>query len=146
VACSTCGGEERCIQGFAGETWRKTRLRWVDNIKLDLQEVEWGAWTRSTWHRIWIAGGLLWMREGNFRFQKRQRISLLVEKVVSFSRMTLFHGDGLDSYVFHIFYRRIQLRSMTWQSHFTTCYFLSHFSTFFPISFQYSFFQIGIRK
>jgi len=21
--CSTCGGEERCIQGFGGETWGK---------------------------------------------------------------------------------------------------------------------------
>ena len=47
VACSMCGGEERCFQGFGGEmsgketTWM-TRHRWEGNIKRDLQEMEWG--------------------------------------------------------------------------------------------------------
>ena len=47
-ACSTYGGEERCTQGFGGETggkettW-KTRRSWEDNIKMDLQEMGWGA-------------------------------------------------------------------------------------------------------
>ena len=46
------GGEERCIQGFGGETKGKRplgrpRRRWEDNIKMDLQEMEWGAWTGS---------------------------------------------------------------------------------------------------
>jgi hypothetical protein len=41
-ACSTCGEEERCIRGFGGETWRKEqlrrpRLRWENDIKMDLQ-------------------------------------------------------------------------------------------------------------
>ena len=42
-ACSMYGGEERCIQGFGGETEgkRSLRLRWQDNTKMDLQEVEW---------------------------------------------------------------------------------------------------------
>jgi len=31
------------------------RRRWEDNIKMDLQEVGWGAWT-----------GLIWVRVGNF--------------------------------------------------------------------------------
>jgi hypothetical protein len=31
----------------------RPRHRWEDNIKMDLQEVEWGAWT-----------GLLWLRVG----------------------------------------------------------------------------------
>jgi hypothetical protein len=44
---NTCGEEERCIQGFVEETWRKgttwkTQTRWEDNIKIVLQEVEWG--------------------------------------------------------------------------------------------------------
>jgi hypothetical protein len=42
--CNTYGGEERCIQGHAGKTLGKRPLgrprhRWVDNIKMDLQEV-----------------------------------------------------------------------------------------------------------
>ena len=46
-ACSTYGEEERCTQGFRGETERKRllgtpRRRWDDNIKIDLQKVEWG--------------------------------------------------------------------------------------------------------
>jgi hypothetical protein len=37
-ACSACGGEKRCIQGFGGET-RGKETTWEDNIKLDFQEV-----------------------------------------------------------------------------------------------------------
>ena len=33
--------------------------RWQDNIKLDLQEVELGAWTGSSWLRIRTGGGPL---------------------------------------------------------------------------------------
>jgi hypothetical protein len=37
------------------------RLRriWEDNIKMDLQEVGWGAWTGLIWLRIATGGGLL---------------------------------------------------------------------------------------
>ena len=47
-ACSAYGGEERRIQGFGGEAWRKESLgrprrRWMDNIKMDLQEVGCGG-------------------------------------------------------------------------------------------------------
>jgi hypothetical protein len=38
------------------------RHRWKDNIKMDLQDVGWGAWTGSSWLRIGTGGGLLWMR------------------------------------------------------------------------------------
>jgi len=31
----------------------------ADNIKMDLQEVGWGAWTASVWLRIGRGGGLL---------------------------------------------------------------------------------------
>jgi len=41
VACSTfvVGGDERCIQGLGGETWKKETtwkisLKWGDNIKV----------------------------------------------------------------------------------------------------------------
>jgi hypothetical protein len=30
-----------------------------DNIKMDLQKVEWGAWTGLIWFRIETGGGLL---------------------------------------------------------------------------------------
>jgi hypothetical protein len=37
----------------------RPRRRWEDNIKTDLSEVEWGAWTGSIWLRIGTGGGLL---------------------------------------------------------------------------------------
>jgi hypothetical protein len=37
----------------------RTRRRWEDNIKMDLQEVGWGAWAEFIWLRIGIGGGLL---------------------------------------------------------------------------------------
>jgi hypothetical protein len=37
----------------------RPRRRWEDNIKMDLQEVGWGAWTGLIWLRIGTVGGLL---------------------------------------------------------------------------------------
>jgi hypothetical protein len=37
----------------------RPRRRWEDNIKMDLQEVEWGAWTGLMWLRRGTGGGLL---------------------------------------------------------------------------------------
>jgi hypothetical protein len=37
----------------------RPRRRWEDNIIMDLQEVEWGAWTGLIWLRIGTGGGLL---------------------------------------------------------------------------------------
>jgi hypothetical protein len=37
----------------------RPKRRWEDNIKMDLQEVRWGAWTGSIWLRIGTGGGLL---------------------------------------------------------------------------------------
>jgi hypothetical protein len=37
----------------------RPRHRWEDNIKMDLREVGWGAWTGSIWLRIGTGGGLL---------------------------------------------------------------------------------------
>ena len=67
-ACGTYGGEERCVQGFGGETRGKKRQfgslrhRWEDNIKMDLYDVEWGgmdwielAKDRNMWLAFWNA-------------------------------------------------------------------------------------------
>jgi len=37
----------------------RPRLRWEDNIKIDLQEVGCGVWTGSSWPRIETGGGRL---------------------------------------------------------------------------------------
>ena len=37
----------------------RPRYRWEDNIKMDIQEVEWRAWTGMNWLRIRTGGGLL---------------------------------------------------------------------------------------
>jgi hypothetical protein len=47
-ACSMDGGEDKRIYDIGGKTRRKVplgkpRCRWVDNIKMDLGEVEWGG-------------------------------------------------------------------------------------------------------
>jgi hypothetical protein len=39
----------------------RPRCRWKDNIKMDLQDAGWGAWTRFVWLRIGTGGGLLWV-------------------------------------------------------------------------------------
>ena len=35
----------------------RPRPRWVDNIRLDLQEVGWRAWTELIWIRTGTGGG-----------------------------------------------------------------------------------------
>ena len=35
----------------------RPRRRWEDNIKMDLQEVGWEAWTRMIWRRVWTGDG-----------------------------------------------------------------------------------------
>ena len=47
-ACSVDGREELRVRGFGGETWglellARTRRRWEDNIKMDLEEVGCGC-------------------------------------------------------------------------------------------------------
>jgi hypothetical protein len=37
----------------------RPRHRWEDNIKMDLQEVQWGAWTGLLWLRIGTGVGHL---------------------------------------------------------------------------------------
>jgi hypothetical protein len=37
----------------------RPKLRWKDNIKMNLQEVEWGAWTSLIWLRVGTGGGHL---------------------------------------------------------------------------------------
>jgi hypothetical protein len=40
----------------------RSRRRWENNIKMDLREVGWIAWTGSMWLRIETGGRLLLMR------------------------------------------------------------------------------------
>jgi hypothetical protein len=65
VACMGEGrGAYRILVGRP-EGWRplgRPRHRWEDNIKMDLQEVGWGAWTGLIWLRIGTGGGVLWVR------------------------------------------------------------------------------------
>jgi hypothetical protein len=63
-ACGTRGRGEKRVQGFDGKARRKNTLerprrRWEDGIKMDLREIGWGVWSRFTWFRIGIFGGLL---------------------------------------------------------------------------------------
>jgi hypothetical protein len=37
----------------------RLRLRWKDNIKMDLKEVGWGAWTGLIWLGLGKSGGHL---------------------------------------------------------------------------------------
>ena len=67
-ASSAYGGEEVGVsRALVGKPERKRpfgrpRLRWEDNIKMDLQEVECGVWTGSSCPRIVTGGGHLLMR------------------------------------------------------------------------------------
>jgi hypothetical protein len=52
---------------YRAVVWKPGRKRplgrprniWEDNIKHDLQEMVWGAWTGLIWFRIGAGGGLL---------------------------------------------------------------------------------------
>jgi hypothetical protein len=54
-------GAYRALVGKPEETrpLGRPRRRWEDNIKMDLREVGWGAWTESIWLRIGTGGELL---------------------------------------------------------------------------------------
>ena len=58
-------GERRGVyRGLVGKPEGKRplgrpRLRWEDNIKMDLQEVDMGVWNGSSWLRIGTGGGHL---------------------------------------------------------------------------------------
>jgi hypothetical protein len=40
-------------------TLGRPRLRWEDNIRMDLGEIGWEGWTGCIWLWIWTSGGLL---------------------------------------------------------------------------------------
>jgi hypothetical protein len=37
----------------------RPKFIWEDDIKMDLQKLEWEAWTGSNWLSMWTNGGLL---------------------------------------------------------------------------------------
>jgi hypothetical protein len=50
------GGTYRILVGKPEE--KRPRRKWENNIKMDLQEVWWGAWTGLIWLMIGTCGGL----------------------------------------------------------------------------------------
>jgi hypothetical protein len=63
-SCSTYGekrGIYRVLVGKPGgrKSLGKPWIIWEDNIKTDLQEMRWGAWTGLVWLRIGTGGGFL---------------------------------------------------------------------------------------
>ena len=95
--CGVHGGGERCAQGSGGKPEGKRqmgrpRLRWEDNIKLDIQEVGGGCgdWMELPQYRdMWR---VLVNTVMNLQVPKMRGISLLAAEPVSFSRRTLLHG------------------------------------------------------
>jgi hypothetical protein len=63
-ACSAYGERRGVYRDLVGKREGKRRVgrprvRWEDNIKMDLQQVECGVWTGSSWLRIGTGGGHL---------------------------------------------------------------------------------------
>jgi hypothetical protein len=63
-ACSTNGGEENACRILMGKPeWKRLqcrpRLRWVDNIKMDIRKLNGVVWTESMWLKIGTSEGLL---------------------------------------------------------------------------------------
>ena len=62
-ACGTYGGRGvyKVLVGKpeGKRPFRRPRHSWEDNIKMDLKEVGWVAWTGLIWLRIGAGGGLL---------------------------------------------------------------------------------------
>jgi len=63
-ACSTYGERRGVYRVLVEKAERKrplgrSRHRWEDNIKMDLQEVGWGAWTGLISPRVGTGGGHL---------------------------------------------------------------------------------------
>ena len=75
--------EESCVPVLVGKPegnrpLGRSRHRWENNIKQDLQQVWRGKWTGLIWLRIGTCGRLLWMQQRTFGFPKMHRISWLV--------------------------------------------------------------------
>jgi hypothetical protein len=73
----------------------RSKRRWEDNIKMNLQEEEWGAWTALIW--LALVNAVM-----NHRVPYNARNFLTVLEPVSFSRMSLLHGVSMYTVLQHI--------------------------------------------
>jgi len=83
-ACSTYGGQERCVQGFGGETWgERDHLEdpGIDGRILRRTFRKWYVWvcTGSIWLRIGTGSGHLQIPWWTYGFHKTRGISRLGE-------------------------------------------------------------------
>jgi len=53
----------------------RPRRRWEDNIKMDIEEVGWKAWTGLIWFSVWSDDGLLYNAVMKLGYHKMQGIS-----------------------------------------------------------------------
>jgi hypothetical protein len=53
------GTTEEKMEGPSSQLLMVTMMKWKDNIKIDLRDFGWGAWTGLIWLRIGTGGGLL---------------------------------------------------------------------------------------
>ena len=56
-ACSTYGGDEKCMQGFGGETWGKETF--LVDLEVDVRTILW--WIFKKWD---VGHGLYWSGSG----------------------------------------------------------------------------------
>jgi hypothetical protein len=64
-ACSTNGEKRNAYRVLLGKPeGKRSRRRWVDNIKMDLRETGWdgAVWIGLVWLRIGTSGGLFLTR------------------------------------------------------------------------------------
>jgi len=66
-ACSSYGERRDAYRVLVGKPegkrqFGRLRLRWEDNIRINIQKVGWGAaWTGLIWLRTGVSGGCLWV-------------------------------------------------------------------------------------
>jgi hypothetical protein len=107
---STWHGQERCVQGFGGETWRKKtpvrpRRRWQYNVEIDLEEVGWRGtdWIEQAHDKDRLRAVVNAVM--NLRVLRSAGNFLIIWRPVSSSGRTLLCGVRYYLFVFSLHYR-----------------------------------------